>query len=267
MKPTLGVALGAGSARGLAHLGALKAFEEEGIEIDYLGGTSMGSVIGGFYAAGLSLNRLERLAIHLKWEHLTDITVPRKGLIAGNKVKEFFELLTHRKNFEDLNLPFVAVAADIEKGEEVVIKEGLVADGIRASMSIPGVYVPYELDGRLLVDGAVLNRVPVTPVREMGADIVVGVEVSYNVIHGTKVNNIFDVIINSIDIMQQEIAEHKNTGADILIIPEVGHIPTTGLDQAEECIKLGYQATKESIPKIKKLIEEWSLDEASQQRR
>lgn len=264
MEPTIGLALGAGSARGLAHLGVLKVFEEEEIKIDYLTGTSMGSVIGGFYATGIDLHRLESLATHLTWDHLTDITVPRKGLVAGNKVKEFFELLTQKKSFDDLNIPFAAVAADIEKGKEVVIKEGQLAEALRASMSIPGIYVPYELEGRLLVDGALLTRVPVSPAREMGADIVIGVEVSHNVSRANKVNNIFDVIMNSIDIMQQEIAEYKNTGADLLLIPEVGDIPSMGLDQAQKCIDLGYQSAKEAIPKIRSLIEEWEGNEKTE---
>ena len=261
MRPSIGLALGAGSARGLAHLGVLKAFEESEIDINYLGGTSMGSIIGGFYAVGLDFDMLERLAVNLKWDHLTDITVPRRGLIAGNKVRDFFELLTHKKTFDQLDIPFVTVATDIERGEEVIIKEGLVADALRASMSIPGIYVPYELEGRLLVDGALLTRVPVSSVRELGADIVIGVEVSQNVIRGGGVNNIFDVIMNSVDIMQQEIAEHKNTGADLLIIPEVAHIPSRGLDHAQECIDLGYQAVQKLLPKVENLIKEWTDDE------
>ncbi len=261
MKPSIGLALGAGSARGLAHLGVLKAFNESSITIDYLGGTSMGSIIGGFYAVGLDLDMLERLAVNLKWDDLTDITVPRKGLIAGKKAKKFFELLTHKKRFSQLDIPFVTVATDIERGEEVIINEGLVADALRASMSIPGVYVPYELEGRLLVDGALLTRVPVNPVRGLGADIVIGVEVSQNLIRGGEVNNIFDVILNSVDIMQQEIAEHKNTGADLLIVPDVSHIPSRGLDQVQECIDLGYQETKNKLPKIENLIKECTINE------
>ncbi|WP_408956543.1 patatin-like phospholipase family protein [Natroniella sp. ANB-PHB2] len=261
MKPSIGLALGAGSARGLAHLGVLKVFEEEGILIDYLAGTSIGSIVGGFYAVGLDLHMLERLAKHLTWDHLTDLTVPRRGLIAGNKAKEFFELLTKKKNFNQLELPFATVAVDIENGEEVIIDSGLVADGIRASMSIPGVYVPHQLDGRKLVDGAVLNRVPVSAVRGLGADIVIGVDVSHKVNYKSEVSTIFDVIMNSIDIMQQEITKHKNHGADLLIRPPVGHIKSTDLDQARECIDLGYQSAKEAIPKFKNLIEEWNMDE------
>ncbi|MCK8816940.1 patatin-like phospholipase family protein [Natroniella sulfidigena] len=261
MRPNIGLALGAGSARGLAHLGVLKAFEEEGLAIDYLGGTSIGSVVGGFFAAGLDLHMLERLAEQLTWDHLTDLTVPRKGLVAGKKAKEFFELLTQKKTFSQLELPFITVAVDIEHGEEVVIDSGLVADGMRASMSIPGVYVPYQLDGKKLVDGAVLNRVPVTPVRDLGADIVIGVDVSHKVNYQSEVSTIFDVIMNSIDIMQQEITKHKNHGADLLIKPQVGHVKSTDLDQAGECIDLGYQETKKAIPKIKNLIEEWTGNE------
>ncbi|WP_027340546.1 patatin-like phospholipase family protein [Halonatronum saccharophilum] len=261
MRPTIGLALGAGTARGLAHLGVLKAFEEESIPIDYIGGTSMGSIVGGFYAVGLELNRLESLANHLTWDHLTDLTVPRKGFISGKKAKEFFELLTKQKKFEDLDTPFVTVAVDIERGEEVVIDKGLVADGMRASMSIPGVYVPYELEGRLLVDGALLDRVPVKPVRDMGADIVIGVEVSRKMDGRSEVNSIFDVIMHSIDIMQEELAKNKSTGADLLIIPQVGDIPSAGLDKAQICIDKGYEAAKNDIPKIKELIEGWGEDE------
>ncbi|GAB6138450.1 patatin-like phospholipase family protein [Halanaerobaculum tunisiense] len=255
MKPTIGLALGAGSARGVAHLGVLKALRDEEIEIDYLAGTSIGSVIGGFYAAGLDLHRLKRLAIHLEWDYFTDVTFSKQGLVAGNKVKEFFQLLTQQKTFSQLDLPFVAVAADIEHGEEVVIDEGEVASALRASMSIPGIYIPCELQGRKLVDGAVLNRVPVSAVKELGADITIGVEVS----HGLELNqvtSIFDVIMNSIDVMQQEIAQHKRVGADVLLMPQVGHIASTDLSRAEECITLGYQAAQEKMPAIKEKIKD-----------
>ena len=255
MKPTIGLALGAGSARGLAHIGVLKALQEEGIAVDYIAGTSAGAIIGGFYAAGLDLHMLERLATHIEWDDLTDITLPRRGLIAGNKMKEFFQLLTKRKKFADLEIPFAAVATDVEKGENVVIDSGAVAEGLRASMSVPGVFVPYELEGRLLVDGALLNRVPTAEVRNLGADIVIGVEVSPKDSQAREVNNIFDVIMNSIDIMQQELAHSKRTGADLLLVPDVEGIGATELERSQECINLGYQAVQENISEIKKLIE------------
>ena len=254
MEPTIGLALGAGSARGLAHIGVLKALEEEEIKIDYIAGTSAGAIIGGFYAAGLDLHMLERLATHLEWDNLTDITLPRQGLIAGDKMKEFFQLLTKRKEFSDLELPFAAVATDIEKGENVVIDSGSVAEGLRASMSVPGVFVPHKLEDRLLVDGALLNRIPTAEVRNLGADIVIGVEVSPIDSQSRAVNNIFDVIMNSIDIMQQELAQSKRVGADLLIEPDLAGIGATELERSQECINFGYQAAQENIEAIKKLI-------------
>ncbi|MGM0369748.1 MAG: patatin-like phospholipase family protein [Bacillota bacterium] len=254
MGATVGLALGAGSARGLAHIGVLKAFDEEGITVDYIAGTSAGSIIGGFYAANLDLHMLERLATHIEWDHLTDITVPRKGLIAGNKIKEFFQLLTKDKNFSELEIPFVAIATDIEKGENVVLDSGPVAEALRASMSIPGVFVPYRLNGHLLVDGALLNRVPTAEVRDLGADIVIGVEVSSSAGQDRKVANIFDVIMNSIDIMQQELAHSKRVGADFLIMPDLGDVGSTELTKAQHCIDLGYKAAKNKADEIKKMI-------------
>jgi len=255
--PKIGLALGAGSARGVAHIGVLKALEAEGINIDYLAGTSIGSMIGSFYAVGMDLKRLEQLSYQMDWDLVTDITVPRQGLIAGNKVKEFVQLLTKNKKFSDLDLPFAVVATDIEKGEEVVITDGLVADAIRASISIPGVYVPYQIKDRLLVDGAVLNRIPVNVVREFGADIIIGVDVSYNIHRDSKVGNIFDIITKAIGIMEEQIVKYRGIDADVIIRPEVGHVPSTALEQAEECVEAGIKAAKAAVPEIKELIERW----------
>ena len=261
MEPTIGLALGAGSARGLAHIGVLKALEEENIKVDYIAGTSAGAIIGGFYAVGLNLYRLERLATHIEWDNLTDVTLPRRGLMAGDRMKEFFQLLTQQKDFSDLEIPFAVVATDVEKGENVVIDSGAVAEGLRASMSVPGVFVPYELNGRLLVDGAVLNRVPTAEVRNLGADIVIGVEVSPIDFQSRQVNNIFDVIINSIDIMQHELAQSKRIGADLLIEPKLEGVGPTELERSQECIDLGYQAAQEKVAEIKELIARGSESE------
>ncbi|MBM7623804.1 patatin-like phospholipase family protein [Sporohalobacter salinus] len=255
-KPTIGLALGAGAAKGIAHIGVLQALKEENVNIDYLAGTSIGSMIGGFYAAGLDLEWLESIAYQINWDLLTDLTVPRKGLIAGDKVKEFVQLLTKSKKFSDLDIPFAAVATDIEKGEEIVLQEGLVAEAIRASTSIPGVYVPYQIGDRLLVDGAILNRVPVNVVQNLGADIIIGVDVSFD-FQGNEVNNIFDVILTSIRIMEQEVYNTRIIETDVLIKPEVGHIAPQDLDRAEECVAAGIEAAQKALPRIRESIERW----------
>jgi NTE family protein len=252
----IGLALGAGSARGVAHIGVLQVLEEAGINIDYLTGTSMGSLIGSFYAAGMDLKRLEGLAYQMDWDLITDITVPLKGLLSGKKTKEFVQLLTKNKKFSELEVPFAVVAADIQSGEEVVIKEGLVADAVRGSVSIPGVYVPYQLGENLLVDGALLNSVPADVVKGLGADIIVGVDVGYDVQQG-RVNNIFDVIVKAISMMEREIRKYKSIEADIMIRPEVGHIPSRALHRAEECVEAGRKAAQKELPRIKKEIGRW----------
>lgn len=254
-KPEVGLALGAGSARGIAHIGVLQVLNEANINIDYLAGTSMGSVIGSFYATGMNLNRLERLSYQLDWDLITDFTVPRQGLIAGKKTKEFIQLLTKSKNFSELEVPLAVVATDIQEGKEVVLKEGLVADAVRASISIPGIYVPYRINNSLLVDGALLNRVPVDVIKEWGADITIGVDVGYD-IKSSKVNNIFEIITRAIGILEREVRKHRVIEADVVIEPEVGHISSRALDQAEECVEAGVKATEQALPKIKKLIEE-----------
>ncbi|ADL12526.1 patatin-like phospholipase family protein [Acetohalobium arabaticum] len=255
-RPTVGLALGAGAAKGIAHIGVLQVLKEADINIDYLAGTSIGSMIGGFYAAGLDLKWIERIAYQINWDLLTDFTVPRQGLIAGKKVKAFVQLLTKSKRFSDLDIPFAAVATDIEKGEEVILQDGLVADAIRASTSIPGVYVPYRIDNRLLVDGAILNRIPVNVVQNLGADVIIGVDVGFD-FQENKVNNIFDVILTSIRIMEQEVFDKRIIEADVLIRPEVGYIAPQDLDRAEEAVAAGIEAAQKALPQIKESIERW----------
>ncbi|HHY47510.1 MAG TPA: patatin family protein [Firmicutes bacterium] len=257
----VGIALSAGSARGIAHIGVLKVLTEAGVPIDCIAGTSAGAVIGGIYAATLNLNLMERLACHIKWDILVDLCVPRLGLVSGEKIKEFLRLLTHDKTFAELAIPFAAVACDLEEGTEVVLREGPVAEAIRASISIPGIAVPVRLGGRLLVDGAVLNRVPVNAVRAMGADYVIACNLTGRAGRArVRVENIFDVITTAIELMEMEILKGKIVEADIVISPDVGDIGPTRLDMAPELIKRGEEATREALPRI---LEEIGVNEPS----
>lgn len=252
-KKTLGLALGAGSVRGLAHIGVLKTLEEEGIGIDYIAGTSSGSLVGGLYAAGVDLKGLTRLICNLSWDHITDLAFPKMGFISGRRIEELLKILTKGKTIQELKIPFIAVACDLEKGEEVLLDEGFLYAAIRASISIPGIYVPYELKGRLLVDGGVLNRLPADVVKKMGAEIVVASDVSFH-FQENKIGNILDVILQTFEIMERRIQEHKVQGAHILIRPAVEDISSMDLGKAKECIEKGVLATKEVIPQIKRMI-------------
>lgn len=252
-RPKVGLALSSGAIRGLAHLGVLEVLETEGIPIDLIAGTSAGSLIGGLYALGQELKHLQKLAINLKWEHLTDLTFSRRGLVAGNKLLDFLNLLTQQKSFADLQIPFTAVATDIELGEAILLRSGSVAEAIRASSSIPGIYHPFEKDGRLLVDGALVDRIPISVVKDMGADVVIAVDVGFG-IGESKLKNIFEILVQASDIMMRELSRKRWLDADIIIRPQVGQFPAMDLKNADLIIKAGVDATQPLIPEIKKMI-------------
>jgi NTE family protein len=184
----IGLALSGGTARGLAHIGVLEILEKNNIKIDYVGGTSMGAVIGALYASGMPMKDLKKIALTTKWENLVDFTLPDRGILSGYKIEKFLRVLLKDKKFKDLTIPLSVVAADVQKGEKVIFRKGDVASSLRASISIPSIFVPYEYDGRILVDGGVVDPVPVDVVRSMGADVVIAVDLS---------TNIRDVVVNS----------------------------------------------------------------------
>ena len=255
-KPLLGLALGSGGARGFAHIGVLKALERHGIKVDLLAGSSMGSLVGAVYANGIDPDMMGKLATHLKRKHYVDLTVPGLGFVAGEKIKQLIHLLTHGKRIEELDIPLAIVATDIELGERVVFREGPVDQAVRASISIPGIFVPERVNGRLLVDGGVIDRVPVTVLREMGADIVIAVDVA-QVDTSMKIRSIFDVIVQTIDVMEREIFQNRILAADLVIRPDVGHYTSIAYSGAEEIIELGERAGEENIPRIKELLANW----------
>lgn len=251
---TLGLALGGGSARGLAHIGVLRVLEENNIPVDFLAGTSMGSLIGAFYANGISIKMIERLAKRLDKRLWLDLTVPRMGLLAGDKVLKIISFLLRERNFSDLKIPFAVSATDLYSGESITLDEGRVGEAVRASISIPGIFAPVEWQERLLVDGGVLNRVPVNIVREMGADIVVAVDTGIY-LGMKKANNIIDVITQSIDIMAHEIQKHTIIDADVLIRLYLREIGASQFHRVEEAAAIGAEATRRVIPAIKNLLE------------
>ncbi|MGE8204198.1 patatin-like phospholipase family protein [Heyndrickxia sp. NPDC080065] len=256
--PKIGLALGSGGARGFAHLGVLKTLEENNIPIDLIAGSSMGAIVATFYGVGHNMERLIKFSTAFKRKYYLDFTIPKMGFIAGKRLKEFLRLFTHNKNLEDLTIPVAVVATDIIKGERVVFKTGSIADAVRASISIPGIFVPEKLNGRLLVDGGLIDRVPISVVKEMGSDIVIGVDVSLFK-RDAEITNIYDVIMQSIDILQMEIMAMQETEANILLQPDVSFFSSRAFTNIEEIIKIGEEETKKFIPEIKRTIEEWKV--------
>ncbi len=180
----IGLALGSGSARGWAHIGVIEALSEAGIQIDYVAGTSVGAVVGAVYASG-KISSFEDIVLRFDWKKIVsflDIIFPRSGLIDGNRIADFVRTYVEEKNIEDIPLPFRAVSADLATGKEVVFQEGDIIEAVRASISIPGIFTPVRKDGMILVDGGLVNPVPVSVVREMGADYVIAVDLNHDTI-------------------------------------------------------------------------------------
>jgi len=254
MAPKVGLALGSGGARGFAHIGVLKVLKEAGIPIHCIAGSSMGSLIGCIYAVHENPHMMEKLAIHLKPKHWIDFTVPRMGLVAGEKVSELIRILTHGKRLEQLRMPVAVVATDLETGQEIVFTEGPIDKAVRASIAIPGIFNPVLDEGRVLVDGGVVNRVPIKVVKDLGADVVIAVDVVAEV-PKIEIQSLFDVISQTIDVMERHVYQGQAALADLLIQPKVGHVSSTDFGQAAHCILAGEAAAREKIDEIRRLVQ------------
>ncbi len=253
MRPKIGLALGSGGLRGMAHIGVLKVLAREKVPIDMVAGCSIGSLIGSLFCSGMDPELMGKLSRHLKRSYWLDFVVPKMGIVAGDKLLETVRLLTKRQSFEQLLIPLAVVATDLTNGREEVFKTGNIADAVRASISVPGIFVPYELDNRVFVDGAVLNPTPIDVVKKMGADVVIAVDL----VHSNSVcslGNMFDVILQSIDIMERELCRHRQHHCDLVIRPELSHISPSDFEAVDECILAGEQATEAALDHIKELI-------------
>ncbi|MEN8699337.1 patatin-like phospholipase family protein [Bacillus infantis] len=264
-QPVIGLALGSGGARGFAHLGVIKVLKEEGINVDVIAGSSMGALVGCFYGAGLDIDRLYKLAGAFKRKYYLDFTVPKMGFLAGKKVKELIRLFTHGKNLEDLDIPVRVVATDLKAGEKVVFSKGPIADAVRASISIPGIFIPEKLEDRLLVDGGVIDRVPVSVVEEMGADLIIAVDVS-RVKTSSDITSIFDVIMQSLDIMQMELVSNREIASDIMIRPHVEMYSSRAFTNIEDIIRIGEEEARKQVPRIKEAIQNWKGQEDDEEK-
>ncbi|WP_017186901.1 patatin-like phospholipase family protein [Alkalibacillus haloalkaliphilus] len=256
-RPKIGLALGSGGARGFSHLGVIKVFEEHNIPIDYIAGSSMGALVGSFYGAGQKVSDLYNLALSFRRKYFMDITVPKMGLIQGERIKSYIRMFTYNKKLEQFNIPVAVVATDVHNGERVIFREGDAATAVRASISIPGVFVPERVGGRLLIDGGVTDRVPISVVREMGADIIIAVDCS-KFEENTDIHSIYDIIMQSIDIMQDDMTSHLVMDADFVLRPEVYQFSSRNYSNVGEIIAKGEQEAEKHIKSIKRAMKGWN---------
>jgi NTE family protein len=249
-KPKIALVLGAGSARGLAHIGIIQVLLENKIPFDLIVGSSMGAMVGAIYACGANIYMLDKMVENINTRMFFDIGVPRMGFIPGKRISDFLDLVTKKRNFNELDLPLAVVATDLISGESVVIEEGLVAAAVRASISLPGIFTPIIKGDMVLVDGAVSDRLPIKVARDRGADLVIAVDVTFGAGKKTEINNTMDVIMTSIDIMSKIHFDSVIPDADILIQPAVGPINPRDFNKSREVVDLGRKAAEDKVEEI-----------------
>ncbi|MDD5679904.1 MAG: patatin-like phospholipase family protein [Candidatus Omnitrophica bacterium] len=253
-KKKVALVLGGGSARGMAHIGVLKVFQKENIKFDLIVGTSIGAFIGAYYALGKDIRGAEEMALKFNVNENLDLLIPpTMGIIKGNRIHHLIKSMLDNKMFSDAKTPFAVVAADIENGEEVVFTEGPLSDAVRVSCSYPGIFVPQRIDGKLLVDGGILNTVPVSVARRMGADIVVAVDVGFCVQAG-EIKNIFGIIFQTYQIMGDELNRYQSQQADIVLRPNLAGIDQLAFTKAKMAIESGEVIAVEKLPEIKRKL-------------
>jgi len=265
----VGLALSSGAARGLAHVGVLAVLERRGVPIDMIAGTSIGAIVGALYAAGKDISEIKRAVKGLNRRQmlsLADFTIPTRGFIKGKKITSWLRSVVGDIDFEDLKIPFACVATDIGTGEEVVINQGSVVAAVRASASMPVIFTPAKWQGRYLVDGGLVNPIPVRVLKEMGADLVIAVSVvpylgdrvkplDANGSSKPKEPNILSVLIRMMYIVGYQAALGGLREADIAITPGVAHIRPENFNRARECILQGERAAQRAIPEIERRLQ------------
>lgn len=253
-KKTVGLALGGGSARGFAHIGVISVLEKHNIPIDLVSGCSMGAVIGGIYASGCDIEYLSKFAAAIDEKKLFDYTIPSRGYIKGNKMQQLIRMLTKNYNFGQTKLPFACIAVDIESGKLVTFKKGPLHEAIRASISIPGVFIPHEIEGKVYVDGGVLDRIAVDAAREIGAGFVIASDVGYRGEGLSKPRGLIQVLENTFTLASWELTKEQLNRADVVIEVDVREFDPNTTKDADKIIERGALAAEKAVPEIKKKL-------------
>lgn len=272
-KRKVGLALGGGAARGMAHIGVLEILEKSNIPIDMIAGTSAGAAVGAIYAQGKNTDELRKLAQSWDWKQRAqaiDLALPRSGFIAGHRIKKLLKSIIGDVSFDELKMPFACVATDVMTGEEVVINRGSVLEAVRASISVPIIFSVVKYGGRYLVDGGLVNPVPVSVLKDMGADFIIAVNVTPRLnrmpeavylkesdsegTSATKEPNMFSVIMRIFSITNSQVVEASLNGADVIIEPRMAGIGMADFSHAEECIMEGGLSAIDAVLEIKRRL-------------
>jgi NTE family protein len=286
-RPKIGLALSGGGAKGFAHVGVLKVLEEAGLPVDMICGTSMGAFIGGMYAIGYRAPDLENLILQTNWDDYLNDRVARRslameqklwdgryivelpirqgdvklpsGLISGQKITRLFSRLTlpvhHIQDFRDFPIPFACVATDIVSGESVRLEDGYLPEALLASMAFPTVFSPVRIGGRLLLDGGLVRNLPAEDVRDLGADIIIGVDVSAPLLTEDELQSFFDILDQAVSFMSVSSTMRQRRLCDILIQPDVNRQPVFDFSHPDSLIAAGEKAAREFFPQLRALAD------------
>lgn len=289
-KLKVGLALGGGGARGLAHIGVLKVLEKENIPIDLITGTSMGAIIGAVYALKKNVSAIEkitekyskisefnidlsfsekerkdkpfflkRMSDFLKKGYILNLELRKKYINDGEGLRKVIKELVNNKTFEDTQIPFAVVAADLVKGEKVIIRRGKLFDALLASASIPGMFPPVTLDKKILVDGGIVDVVPIEAAQSLGANFVIAVSVSQTIKKRAEFNNAIDIFFRSDSITSAELRKLQLSFADVVITPKVGRFHWSDFSKPEQCVREGEVAAQNAILELKKKMKSAKL--------
>lgn len=255
----IGIALGGGAAKGFAHIGVIKMLEANGLTPAVVSGTSAGSVVGALYASGMDAFELQEKAVALDETRIRDLQFSSGGLVLGQKLEDYVSEQVRRKPLEQLPKPFVAVATRLEDGERTVFARGNTGQAVRASSSVPGVFQPVTIGKYHFVDGGIVSPVPVDAARQLGADVVVAVDIS-NKARGQSPGNMLGALNQSIAIMGQKLGEAELARADVIIRPKVLDIGATDFSQRAAAILEGEKAALAAMPQIRERVAHWQAE-------
>jgi NTE family protein len=253
--PTIGLALGGGFARGIAHVGVLKVLEEAGIAVRFIAGTSVGALIGAAYCSGLSIAELEEVAYKVRFTSFARWTLSRFGFATNDRMTAFLTRILKGKTFEELRIPLGVTATEFSTGEGEVFRSGSLIDPVRASCAYPGMFLPVNVDGRWFVDGMLSHPVPTVPLREMGAQRVLAVHLKGQWSCKSAPRHLFDVIGQSFAIAQDRMSNHWRGEADLVIEPDVAGFDYDDFKRAGELLRVGEMAMRRALPEVRKWLE------------
>lgn len=254
VSPKVALVLGGGAVRGFAHIGVIKVLEAQGIVPDMVVGTSAGSVVGVLYAAGYTGFELQKIAFKLDEDTVGDWSIPSRGFIKGEALQSYINKAVQNKTIENLRKPFAAVATDLHSGEMVVFRRGNAGQAVRASSSIPAVFQPVTINGRDYVDGGLTSPIPVKVARDMGADVIIAVDISAKPKYA-KIDGFTDILLQTFAIMGQSISRRELADADVVIRPETGGFGAGDFTKKHEAILEGEKAAQAAMPLIRQKVQ------------